>query len=494
MAAPSARKRSLWIVLLALLVMLGIYAGVRFTADSPVRYSAIREKFMYGSTGGERTSGLPYSVWQTLPVLFPEYLPGKGYESLGFLYEKDSSGKRKDLPIGISKRNYRGMDVVFFNCAICHVGSVRATPEAEPQFIVGMPSNTVDLRGFYQFVFDAAADRRFTPERILLAMARAGVQEDPINRLIQRYYAIHLMRDQVLDRRQRLQFITDEPLFGPGRIDTFSPAKALLNFAGMSNAPAEERIGTADFPSIWNQKPRHGMQLHWDGNNTSVGERNRSAAFGTGATPPTLDRDYMREIEAWLETAQPPKWPFAIDQALAARGAPLYAEYCANCHGKNGLDFTGELIGKVTPIEQIRTDRYRLDSYTRDLAVNQNLLYAGYGDERFSHFRKTYGYANMPLDGAWLRAPYLHNGSVPTLRALLDDADRRPPRFYRGDDVYDQKNVGFISDIARRGSQPFFEYVTSVKGNGNSGHDGPAYGTHLAAGDKDAIVEYMKTF
>ena len=26
----------------------------------------------------------------------------------------------------------------------------------------------------------------------------------------------------------------------------------------------------------------------------------------------------------------------------------------------------------------------------------------------------------MPLDGLWLRAPYLHNGSVPTLRDLLE--------------------------------------------------------------------------
>jgi len=51
------------------------------------------------------------------------------------------------------------------------------------------------------------------------------------------------------------------------------------------------------------------------------------------------------------------------------------------------------------------TDRRRLDSYTYDVAVNQNLIFAGYGDERFSHFRKTFGYANNPLDGLWLRAP-----------------------------------------------------------------------------------------
>ena len=54
----------------------------------------------------------------------------------------------------------------------------------------------------------------------------------------------------------------------------------------------------------------------------------------------------------------------------------------------------------------------------------------------FSQFRKTQGYANMPLDGLWLRAPYLHNGSVPDLRALLFP-EERPAAFYRAYDVYD---------------------------------------------------------
>ncbi len=93
-------------------------------------------------------------------------------------------------------------------------------------------------------------------------------------------------------------------------------------------------------------------------------------------------------------------------------------------------------VGKVTPLEQIGTDRHRLDSYSYELAVTQSTLYAGY-DWRFKHFRKTFGYANMPLDGLWLRAPYLHNGSVPTLRDLLESRTARPATFYRGDDVYD---------------------------------------------------------
>ena len=67
---------------------------------------------------------------------------------------------------------------------------------------------------------------------------------------------------------------------------------------------------------------------------------------------------------------------------------------------------------------------------------------------RFSHFRKTNGYAGMPLDGIWLRAPYLHNGSVPTLRALLF-LDERPARFYRAYDVYDWRARGLRLERTR---------------------------------------------
>ena len=142
------------------------------------------------------------------------------------------------------------------------------------------------------------------------------------------------------------------------------------------------------------------MQLHWDGNNTKVSERNRSAAFGTGATPPILDRASLKRMEDWLATAEPPRFtdvfPGQFDAALAAEGAPVYARECAACHGASGRDFSGEYVGKVTPIAEIGTDRGRLDNYTHDLAVNQNVLYADFGAERFQTFRKTDGYANAP--------------------------------------------------------------------------------------------------
>ena len=149
------------------------------------------------------------------------------------------------------------------------------------------------------------------------------------------------------------------------------------------------------------------------------------------------------------------------------------------------------------PIEDIGTDRHRLDSYTYDVAVNQNMIFAGYGDERFSHFRKTFGYANSPLDGIWLRAPYLHNGSIPTLRDLLEPSDKRPKTFYRGYDVYDQQKVGFVGDVAEEKSKKFFLFdtdETKEPGNSNKGHEGKRFGTELSASDKDALIEYLKTF
>jgi RoxA-like, cytochrome c-like len=96
----------------------------------------------------------------------------------------------------------------------------------------------------------------------------------------------------------------------------------------------------------------------------------------------------------------------------------------------------------VTPIEEIGTDRARLDNFTPELVEKLNKVGKG-KPWHFHHFRKTHGYANQLLDGIWLRAPYLHNGSVPNLHALLFPAER-PEVFYTGYDVYDWKNVGFI--------------------------------------------------
>jgi hypothetical protein len=366
-------------------------------------------------------------------------------------------------------------------------------------------------------------DQRFTPQRILDQIdamqgdSRAVVPKlDFINRLILRYYAIYLMRDQLIILGQRLNFI-DKTSWGPGRVDTFNAPKALLNFP-MEHADPKELMGNADFPSVWNQQARDGMHLHWDGNNTSLNERNLSAAFGTGAYPPILDSARVLRMANYLQTASPQPYPYDKDQALADKGKPIYDKYCLSCHGNPTPPFrktqTGdetcnyklagaECVGTVTPIDDIKTDPSRLNSYTWLLAVNQSTLYAGYEaawgftpayPQRFQHFRKTYGYAAMPLDGIWLRGPYLHNGSVPTLNELLKPSSERRKTFYRGNDVFDRENIGFMSDVPKQNGSDFFFFDTTKSGNGNQGHEGESYGTQLPNDQKRALLEYLKYF
>jgi hypothetical protein len=355
-----------------------------------------------------------------------------------------------------------------------------------------MPANRLDLQGFVQFVLDCTLDSRLTSDAI---RGRLPDREGPslFERALLRLGLVDRLKITVLNLRNRIApaLAGDLPRWGRGRVDTFNPYKSIQFNWDLSKLPPGELIGASDFPSIWNQRPREGMHLHWDGDNDSVDERNLSAALGAGVTPVTVDHDNLKRVRDWIWTLPPPKYPYAIDQALASRGEPVYQKLCTNCHGdhrfRDGV-IAGARVGRVVPIAEIGTDPYRLNSYTVAFAANQYSLYPD-SSYRFSHFRKTNGYANHPLDGIWLRAPYLHNGSVPTLRDLLEPADRRPKVFYRGYDVFDGANVGFVSDGPE--AQAFSRYDTGLPGNSNSGHD---YGTTLQEEDKRAIVEYLKTF
>ena len=101
---------------------------------------------------------------------------------------------------------------------------------------------------------------------------------------------------------------------------------------------------------------------------------------------------------------------------------------------------------------------------------------------------KKFGYCAPPLDGLWLRAPFLHNGSVPNLRELLEPVEKRSAEFYRGYDVYDPANVGFIGTGAEA-KRTGWRVDVRERGNGNQGH---TYGVDLSAGEKDALIEYLK--
>jgi len=468
------------LVTLAAWLAVGAGAAVLGTLPSP-RLAAeddIVTHFKYGSVGAEARVGIPYPIWRVLPVVFPDKLPtrpGQGYERFGFIYEDNAPQFR---PIGMTYKEDR-VPLVGLNCATCHTGTIRDSPTSPRQIIAGMPAHQMDLQGFANFLTDCARDPRFEAGTLIAAIRQQDPDFSWFSSLLYRFVVIKRTREGILERAVDNAWFEGRPPQGPGRVDTFNPYKSLFDF----DMKADPSVGTADLPPLFNQRVRAGMWLHWDGNNNQVEERNKSAAIGAGATEESLDLPALDRVANWVMDLAPPRVPQArIEGARADKGATIYRAACARCH-----DLAGEDVGQVTPLVEIGTDAERLNSFTSALAERMNTIGTG-KPWKFSHFRKTDGYANMPLDGVWLRAPYLHNGSVPTLRGLLFP-EERPAVFYRGYDVYDWQKVGFVAEGAEA-EKGGVRFDTTLRGNSNTGH---LYGRELSAADREALLEYLKT-
>ncbi len=469
-------------LVLSLVLILILMLGPLPWNNTSASFADIDEHFRYGSIGGESSNGLPYWIWKVLPVMFEEKLHGAGYTAFGFMQEPG-----RELPVGFARSRANGIDVITQNCATCHVGQVRTSPEAIPRLISGMPAHNVDLQAYIRFLREVADDPRFTASQLLPFIEAESGGLNPIENLLYRFVAIPRASEALRIQAAGLSFMDRQSAYGPGRVDTFTPYRTLRFNVPPEQLRQEELQGIADFPPIWRQRARLGLKLHWDGNNDSVDERNKSAALAL-VQPATINFPSVHRVRDWLLDLPPPPYPFPVDAQLAAEGKSIFDHSCAECHA-----FGGRKTGTVEAIEEIRTDPGRLVSYTEQLAANQYSLFSEISykgeDQRFHHFRKTDGYANLPLDGVWLRAPFLHNGSVPTLWDLLQKPEDRPKVFYRGNDLYDSQKVGFVSDSPQSKGKPYFRYDTALPANGNSGHD---YGTDLSVTEKQALIEYLK--
>ena len=243
--------------------------------------------------------------------------------------------------------------------------------------------------------------------------------------------------------------------------------------------------------------------------------------------------------EAFPGTPPPP-------QGAIARGRLVYGTACAGCHGSPGpagwLPPPGAPDPFITPVGEIGTDPRRLDfRYARmlpsalagtlplqDVDVQARLLLAeadaagGIGDEAardwwlgaarrldkrsrefpaghrlaFSKDDVAYrqGFQNAPIMFAWLRAPYLHNASVPTLRQLIG-LDARPVAFCRGANDYDPSAIGLAAPEPGAGGCPPatpFLFDARVPGNSNAGHEYPKPGT-ASREDLESLLAYLGT-
>ena len=251
----------------------------------------------------------------------------------------------------------------------------------------------------------------------------------------------------------------------------------------------------------------------------------------------------LNEAEDLIKKIGPPKWPWPVDQTLVDKGKPLYEKYCgAGCHEiKQGAFRILNPFGPswATPIQNVGTDvrEYQVLSRevntgvlageeipflhklgTRDTAfnlleqsvygslmsssswlsgINEGLSLAskaasllGIIGEGFKPKLEIGSYEARVLEGIWAAAPYLHNGSVPTLAGLLKPATQRVSEFKIGP-AYDIINVGLAVD------QPSTDQILITTGcselNSGSSRCGHEYGANLTPDDKKALLEYLKT-
>ena len=464
--------------------------------DEPIHYEDPAEHFKYGSFGAEFKGGIPLYIWEVLPTLFSKHLPENrppghdGYKAFGFNYEAGPDGKERAMPVGAPVRVV-GFQRVGLNCATCHSGTYRTSPDEPPRVVVGMPAHRMDIHGYLQFLNKCGTDDNFTAEKLMEEIGKRH-KLSALESLTYRFLVIPRVRNELKKQSDRTKWMESRPIAGFGRADSLNPYKALLLENWVRNG-TDQSVGTVDFPSLWFQGLRASHWANWDGNNKDVHSRNRAAAMGVGATPQTLDIDGMKRMEEFIMYARPPKPPsIQTDPVRVAAGKIIYQNHCAECHSFGGrltgnvLDFEGP-DGKLNPPPQ-QTDRHRLDTQTAELAEKVNQYGKGY-PAPLSGFRKSSGYLNMPLDGIWLRGPYLHNGSVPTIADLLKPPAERPKVFHRGYDVLDLVNVGFISS-GSEAEKYGFRYDTGERGQSNQGH---LWGTDLSEEEKKNLIEYLKT-
>jgi len=482
--------RATFVGLIAVLVLgIGAWALLLRPVDQP-RSNDPAWVFNHGSIGNEAAQGLPYWIWRVMPVVFPDLVPGKGrgYAEFGMAWERGEA-----VPVGFSEKTLGVIPRVSPNCAFCHQGSYRLEPEDPAQLVSAGAGTRVNVQAYVRFLAAAGDDPRFSAKYMMPAIER--IADLPWwERQLYRHLLIPLTRRALHQQAVRFAWTETRPDWGPGRIDPFNPVK----FANLS-LPDDGTIGNSDMMPLWSLasvEARDDYSVHWDGLLTDIHETVVAGAIGDGMTYKSWPQaeaaiavmeDFVRHQSpppSPFRTDLPSDDPYAVDAVEVARGREIFMETCAECH-----DSDGPRLRTVIPHDEIGTDRHRIDMWT----VEARDRYSAYEDRYnwgFEAFEKTDGYVATELIGLWLRGPYLHNGSVPNLAAMLTPPGDRPKTFWRGSDLVDTQRGGFVST---RNGDPWREtvrYDTTLPGNGNQGH---AFGTDLPEREKAALLAWLKT-
>lgn len=379
-----------------------------------------------------------------------------------------------------------------------------------------------------------AEDERFVRRLVHLFTRNRGLLEAQVNAL-----------RNVPTLSRSLAISTQE---GYGRLDAFGVGRdELFGAIGANSLPAD---GPVSIPHIWGMK--YTGWLQWGANTNSVMERNIGQALGVGALfdattfESTVRLENLHALEGLAYGITPPRWPDAfpaIDQARAETGRGLFYKYCAGCHEKfatDGMMRTYQLF----PLDEVGTDPMTAINYERQVQLKDGstayfpdaaldlvtkVKTRAYQDleldakkiaeweqrstrkgpqwdpifrapllqsERFPDTKGRRVYRAKTLVGIWATAPFLHNGSVPTIHDLLRPAAARPLTFPTGQREYDPVKLGLQIDPAKFTLAPNltpFTLDTRLRGNWNSGHEWSFY-PELTDDMRYAIIEFLKTY
>jgi hypothetical protein len=332
--------------------------------------------------------------------------------------------------------------------------------------------------------------------------------------------------------------------FGIGRNELFGAFKDANFTRGLDVLPADAPVS---FPHLWGMERTSWFQ--WGVNTNSVIERNIGQALGVGATMDpnegyrsTVRLDNLHAMEELQYKLTAPAWPAElfgpIDRARAERGKKVFDRTCALCHETYGK--TGELNEyQLFSLDVVGTDPSTAINFERTVMTAEGpkpfgtaafeivtrvkaAYYAEYNTppdvqalwesrstrqkveyrtplldyEKYPDTRHHGIYRAKTLKGIWATAPFLHNGSVPTLYDLLRPADKRPRTFRLGTKEYDPAKLGYVVDGPRYLTPPGmmpFTFDTRLLGNWNTGHEWWFY-PDLDDEMRYDIIEFLKTF
>ena len=383
------------------------------------------------------------------------------------------------MPVGFTKTTI-GIPRVGVNCAACHTTSVRKSPTDKPQLILGGPAHQFDIQAYQRFLIACANDPDFTADRILKELQYV-YKFSFFEKALYRYVIIPFTKRGLLEQEKQFGWMNLRPDWGPGRTD-MNPFKLMV-----LKLNDDRSVGNTDMMAIWNERKHEGFLRHSDGLNPMLIEASISAALATGATAKTVNIPAVQRVNQWLLDLPSPKYPFPVDEKLAAAGKVIFDRDCASCHA-----FGSARVGKLIPLSEVGTDPNRTKHWTTQAADEFNRQFDKYS-WGFDHFQgSTGGYVALALDGIWARAPYLHNGSVPTLAGSSDTGEGPSDNVLSGQRclrspkgrVRDNRSIARWSRLLKIRAPHFPATETA----------GHTYGTTLPPKDKTALIEYLKTF